>query len=286
MERKIAFIGTGGMFSKIVLEELLKYDISIKLVIMNIKEDSNKIPLSIELCKKASIEYIITNNINSIEVANRLKEHKIELACVCSLHQIIKPEIYTIPKNGMINLHPSYLPYYQGPNPWFWMIKDDEDIFGVSLHFITKDIDRGRIICREKMNLRNVIDGNIIFYKVTMLGAKLLKELLEEFIRTGSIIIKSNIPDYELEKGFYNKKPSIDDYRLNLKDKKPSKNYKFVNRVVRWGLPWIIMGNRVIPVKKAIEFHENKGYNYRIVFKNKYIEAYNKYGLIVLHESK
>ncbi|MCF6464128.1 formyltransferase family protein [Clostridium sp. Cult1] len=117
---------------------------------MNIKEDSNKTPLSIELCKKANIEHIITNNINSIEIFNRLKEHKIELACVCSLHQIIKPEIYTISKNGMINLHTSHLSYCQEPNPWFWMIKDDEDIFGASLHFIIKDIDRGRIICWEK----------------------------------------------------------------------------------------------------------------------------------------
>ena len=66
-------------------------------------------------------------------MSNLLEENNIDLACVCSLHQIIKPEIFNIPKDGMINLHPSYLPYYQGPNPLFWMIKNNEDNFGATI---------------------------------------------------------------------------------------------------------------------------------------------------------
>ena len=66
-----------------------------------------------------------------MEMAYILNEHEIDLACVSSLHQIIKPEIFSIPKDGMINLHPSYLPYYQDKS----LVLDDqnhEDIYGAS----------------------------------------------------------------------------------------------------------------------------------------------------------
>ncbi|WP_025641271.1 formyltransferase family protein [Schnuerera ultunensis] len=281
MERKIAFIGTGGMFTKIVLEELLKNDISIELVIINIKKDSKEIPLSLQLCEKYCIKYFITDNINSITVTNNLNEHGIDLACVGSLHQIIKVEIFSIPEDGMINLHPSYLPYYQGPNPWFWMIKNNEDIFGASIHFIAEDIDKGELIIRERINLKHIVDGNLIFLKVSMLGAKLLVKVLKEYKTTG-VMMESNVPEYELEKGFYNKKPTIYDYRLNLKDERPSINYKFINRVVRWGIPWFLKEDKIITVIKAVEFYENLRYDYKVLFKNKFIEVYNRYGKLVL----
>ena len=70
MTKKVAFIGTGGIFSKIILSELLKNGVTIDLVIINIKKGSKEVPLSIELCNNYKINYIITDNINSLKVSN------------------------------------------------------------------------------------------------------------------------------------------------------------------------------------------------------------------------
>lgn len=279
---RIAFIGTGGIFSKIVLNELLESSIDIDLIIINIKKGYRKIPLSLETCNRFKLNYIITDSINSKEVANALKKNNIDLACVASLHQIIKPEIFNIPKDGMINLHPSYLPYYQGANPWFWMIKNHEDNFGASIHYITEEIDRGSIILREQINLQYDINGKTIFNKVAKLGSGLLIKILKSYSDIGSITIETHISSEELNKGFYNKRPSTEDYKLNIQEEKPSKNFKFINRITRWGIPWFIIDGKVVFITKAVDFNENMSYDFKILNKNDLIEVYNRHGILVL----
>ncbi len=282
MTKKVAFIGTGGIFSKIILSELLKNGVTIDLVIINIKKGSKEVPLSIELCNNYKINYIITDNINSLKVSNLLEENNIDLACVCSLHQIIKPEIFNIPKDGMINLHPSYLPYSQGPNPLFWMIKNNEDNFGATIHYITEDIDKGKIILREQINLQYDMDGESIFYKIALLGSRLLIKILKSYNKLGVIIYETNISHDELKKGFYNRRPTIEDYKLNIEKEKPSKNFKFINRITKWGIPWFTMGGKPIFVLKAIEYNENMSYDFIIISKGDLVKIYNRYGILVL----
>lgn len=282
MSKKIAYMGTGGFFSKIVLNELIKNNVKIDFVIINIKKGSELIPLSYELCKENNIDYIITDDINSRNIKNILEDSKLDLVCVCSLHQIIKPEIFNTPKDGMINLHPSYLPYYQGPNPWFWMIKNGEDEFGASVHLITENIDKGTIISRQKVNLKNCVDGKTIFNRISKLGSEMLVDILKHYINYGFIKINSNISKKELEKGFYNPRPTFEDFRLNIEDEKPNKNYKLINRIINWGVPWFIFDRKTIYVKRAIEFNENSSYNLKIIQNDSHIKIYNKHGILHL----
>lgn len=282
LKKNIAFIGTGGVFSKIVLNELLRRGIKIKLVIINIKRGSKQLPLNLEICEKYKISYLITDNINSKEVEDKLSKKKIDLACIASLHQIIKSEIFNIPKDGMINFHPSYLPYYQGANPWFWMIRNNEDNFGASIHYITDEVDKGNIILREQINLEKIIDGEEIFYNVAILGAKLLTKTLESYNKAGLIIKDINISYDELEKGFYNRRPTNEDYKLNMEEEKPSKTFKFVNRIIRWGKPWFSINGKIISITRAVKFNENESHDFKIIHKGNFMEVHNRYGLIIL----
>ena len=52
---------------------------------------------------------------------------------------------------NLINIHPSYLPYFKGKDPNFWSILFNGP-FGVSIHYVNKLIDSGAIIFREKIN--------------------------------------------------------------------------------------------------------------------------------------
>ena len=56
----------------------------------------------------------------------------------------IPPEITSIPRYGAVNLHPSPLPHYRGPNP-NRMIYDGFPIIGATLHRIEEDFDTGAI---------------------------------------------------------------------------------------------------------------------------------------------
>ena len=55
-------------------------------------------------------------------------------------------------QTGIVNFHPSYLPFGRGKDPYFWSIVNDEP-FGISCHFIDKKIDSGSLIVQKKIGL-------------------------------------------------------------------------------------------------------------------------------------
>jgi methionyl-tRNA formyltransferase len=65
---------------------------------------------------------------------------------------IIPPEILGVPASGAVNLHPSYLPHNRGVNPDVWSILRDRPA-GVSIHYMTPDVDGGDIIARKQVEV-------------------------------------------------------------------------------------------------------------------------------------
>jgi methionyl-tRNA formyltransferase len=83
---------------------------------------------------------------------------------------IIPEETLSVPEQGAINLHPSFLPYNKGVNPDVWSIIRDEPA-GVSIHYMSPEMDQGPIIAREKVpiepndtgrSLRKKLDNAIV----------------------------------------------------------------------------------------------------------------------------
>ena len=73
------------------------------------------------------------------------------------MSQLLPDEIIAIPKKGIINLHPSLLPKYRGPNPYFWTFYDDNEVSGSTVHFVDRGEDTGDIILQEKVKIKRGI---------------------------------------------------------------------------------------------------------------------------------
>lgn len=65
---------------------------------------------------------------------------------------IIDEHRLAMPKFGWINFHPSLLPWGRGKHPNFWAIVDNRP-FGVTLHWATKNLDRGPIIAQRAIEV-------------------------------------------------------------------------------------------------------------------------------------
>jgi methionyl-tRNA formyltransferase len=87
---------------------------------------------------------------NSEELINRLNEIEPDLILSSGFPQIFSKELLEIPKKGAVNLHPSLLPKFRGPSPFFWTIASGETESGITAHFMTEDIDGGDIIAQIK----------------------------------------------------------------------------------------------------------------------------------------
>jgi methionyl-tRNA formyltransferase len=102
---------------------------------------------------------------------------------VASFGKIIKKEIIDMFPNGIINVHPSLLPKYRGPNPIREVILNGEKETGTTLFLVDELIDHGPIIKQEKINLtgkENYIELEQILGR---LGGKMLNEILEDYLK-------------------------------------------------------------------------------------------------------
>lgn len=105
-------------------------------------------------CEKKKLPYYYMDKGSNKELEDWVKKMNPDVIFVYSMSQLLKPNIFTIPKYGTLNLHPSFLPKYRGPNPWFWTYYNFEEFGGVTLHYIDEGEDTGDIIYQEQYKIR------------------------------------------------------------------------------------------------------------------------------------
>ncbi len=90
----------------------------------------------------------LCGNASTPQVQNLIKKEKVDLLVVAFFNQLLKPEVFSIPRLGAINFHPSLLPAYRGPAPLFWTFKDGLEHTGLTIHQIAAGEDDGAVIAR------------------------------------------------------------------------------------------------------------------------------------------
>lgn len=75
-----------------------------------------------------------------------------DLIVSAGYRHIVPERILDIPELGAVNIHKSFLPYNRGMNPNVWSILND-DPAGVSIHYMTPDVDEGPIIDRRQVEV-------------------------------------------------------------------------------------------------------------------------------------
>lgn len=79
-----------------------------------------------------------------------IRELEPEIVISSGFEHKVPGEIIKIPEKGIVNLHPSYLPYNRGSHPYIWPLVDETPA-GVSVHFMTEEIDEGPVIDKAKV---------------------------------------------------------------------------------------------------------------------------------------
>jgi methionyl-tRNA formyltransferase len=88
---------------------------------------------------------------------------------------ILRPEFTGIFPKGVINLHPSYLPYNRGAHPNVWSIVEGTPA-GASLHYIDAGVDTGDIIAQRQVPVEPVDTGETLYRKLERLCVDLFQE--------------------------------------------------------------------------------------------------------------
>ena len=83
------------------------------------------------------------------EFLAELKAHDPELGVVVSYGVILKPELLTLPKLGLINAHASLLPLYRGAAPIQRAIRDGQKETGVTIIRLVEQLDAGDMLLKK-----------------------------------------------------------------------------------------------------------------------------------------
>ena len=83
-----------------------------------------------------------------------LEEHQIDFIVLARFMKILSPNFVWRFKNKIINIHPSLLPSFPGPQAYRQAYEQGVKIIGVSAHFVTMRLDEGPIIAQDCFKVR------------------------------------------------------------------------------------------------------------------------------------
>lgn len=122
-----------------------------------------------------------------------IKDVEPEYVVSCGYRHLVPVDILDIPSGGCLNLHPAYLPYNRGANPNVWSIVDGTPA-GVSLHYMTPELDAGDIIARREVETDFSDTGKSLYNRLEDAQVDLFKEIWPK-ITTDEISIEEQDPD-------------------------------------------------------------------------------------------
>lgn len=131
-----------------------------------------------ELSRARGLHTIRCTNPNSSEFLQQVQLLGVDLIVVAVFGRILKRELLGIPRLGCINVHPSLLPLYRGPEPYYWVLANLEKTTGVTLHYMDEGIDSGDIILQRELQIHPKETESTLTYRSARVAAELLREAI------------------------------------------------------------------------------------------------------------
>ena len=101
------------------------------------------------VCSFFKVPYEYIYDVNDPHFISRLSSLEPDIILSCQ-SQIFSEELLNVAKIACINCHPSKLPKYRGLSPILAAMINGEETIGVTVHTMTKQIDKGAIICQKE----------------------------------------------------------------------------------------------------------------------------------------
>jgi len=94
---------------------------------------------------------------------------------------LIPAEVLSIPRTGVLNLHPAYLPFNRGWHTPSWAILTETPIGG-TLHFMDEEIDTGDIVHQKEVQVLPTDTANSLYKRILETEYEVFKEALPSLI--------------------------------------------------------------------------------------------------------
>ena len=187
MQKKIKtiFIGTPdfGVPSLVKLINDENFDI-VSVITQEDKKVGRKQKLKAPAIKQTALKYNlpVLQPKKISDIAEKIKQFAPDLIIVIAYSQIIPKQILDIPKYGVLNIHGSLLPKYRGASCIQAAILNGDKTIGVTIMKMEEGLDTGPILSQTKIKISNIDTTEILFDKLSQLGADILIPVIKNYI--------------------------------------------------------------------------------------------------------
>ena len=257
---RVVIIGYGEMFTNLIAATLdakceivgvlSKDSVKYNRLLKKLKDIFNP-SLEYSYIKSYNLPEIKAKSVNSEEFRKTILKLNPDIILVGSWGEKFEKQTYDIPKIATINVHPSLLPKYRGPNPYFWVIKNQENKTGVTFHLMDERYDTGAILAQEEIKIYPNDTGKSLKERTVLTARGTACELLNA-LKEDIIIPLKQVE----EKATYFSYP--EDLELDF-NKSAEENFATIRAIYPWQNTYFFHNNTILipnPHKTSIE--ENK----------------------------
>ena len=121
-------------------------------------------------------------NINDKTAKNQIEELSPDFGIVFGTGKI-QPNVITLFKDGLINVHRGIAQEYRGLDSDLWAIyHNDYQNIGVTIHLIVPELDTGDIVFQERLKMFSGLKIEHIRYYTTVIATKLVLDTLKQYL--------------------------------------------------------------------------------------------------------
>ena len=174
--------GTGSNLKSLIkFSNLKKSPISIKMIISNNPKSKGLAFGKIYKIRRKVFNFSKQARTEK-EILELLKRKKINLICLAGFMRILSKNFIQNFKGQILNIHPSLLPKYKGLNTHDRAIKNKDRYSGCTVHFVTANLDSGKIIIQKKVKINKKDTPRTLANKVLAEEHKLYPEAILKII--------------------------------------------------------------------------------------------------------
>ncbi|MBE5941179.1 MAG: hypothetical protein E7264_01430 [Lachnospiraceae bacterium] len=177
---KVILVGSGKIAC-----DCLRYMITIVAIkdIVVLESQNNQLSMLANVCKKENISYSVLENKKDIEQF-MLAHVENERTLIVSANNrfIFTPQIIQKEYVEIINFHYALLPRYRGMNIPTWVIYNGEKETGITWHFVTEQVDKGKIIAQRTIPINDMTNALEVTRKGMLLGIEAFESFIAELL--------------------------------------------------------------------------------------------------------
>jgi methionyl-tRNA formyltransferase len=141
-----------------------------------------------ECARRVGIEALPGHLVKDPAFALEVERREIDMIVSIDCLYLVDAKILSAPRVGSFNMHGGPLPEYAGLQPWSWALYHGARSFGVTLHWMTPEIDGGPIAAESRFDIEESEGALALATRCARLGVPLVVELLRTAVQAPGAI--------------------------------------------------------------------------------------------------